>query len=240
LAVLLAGIIVGDARAPYKREIERFASGLGSIAEIVVFTVLGLTINLQDMVRSGELWVGIGLALILILLVRPVLIGALMSGVRVARGERLFVLWAGLKGAVPLILGLFALGAGVGQGPRVYGVIVVVVLVSVAVQGGLVPLAARLLHVPMRLVDLEPWALGMRFQAEPEGPEQHVVMAGSAADGAAIADLDLGEDAWVSMVSRGGHLVLVKGRTRLHAGDEVLVIGRPHEAVSQLFRPKPG
>ena len=111
LAVLLAGVIAGDARAPYKREIERFASGLGSLA-IVAFTVLGLTINLSDLVSSNVFWVGLGLASLLGLVIRPVLVGVLLARSRLARGERLFVLFAGLKGAVPILLGMFVLEAG--------------------------------------------------------------------------------------------------------------------------------
>ena len=64
--------------------------------------------------------------------------------------------------------------------------IFVVVLVSVVVQGGLVPTLARLWHVRMRVVEPEPWALGMRFRDEPEGLHRFVVTRGSAADGSTI------------------------------------------------------
>jgi cell volume regulation protein A len=62
-----------------------------------------------------------------------------------------------------------------------------------------------------------------------------VVAAGSAADGTAIADLDIGEQAWISMVSRHGRLVQVRGRTRLLAGDEVLVLADPGADLSRVF-----
>ena len=237
LAVLLAGVIAGDARAPYKREIERFASGLGSLAEIVAFTVLGLTINLSDLVSSNVFWVGLGLASLLGLVIRPVLVGVLLARSRLARGERLFVLFAGLKGAVPILLGMFVLEAGTSGGQRVYDVVFVVVLASVVIQGGLVPTMARIWRVPMRNIELEPWSLGMRFKAEPRGLQRHFVAKDSPADGTAIGDLDLGEDAWVSMVSRHGQLVEFHGGTALEAGDEVLMIGKGTDQLSDLFAP---
>jgi cell volume regulation protein A len=239
LAVFLAGILIGDARAPYKREIERFAGAIGSLAEIVAFTVLGLSVTLHDLVRADELWVGLALAGILILLIRPILVGLLLLPVRLRWGERIFTLWAGLKGAVPILLAMFILTAGEPDGHRVYGIVFLVVLVSVVVQGGLVPTVARLCRVPMRVVEPEPWALGMRFRDEPTGLQRYVVAPGSAADGVAIADLPLSESAWVSLVSRRGRLVQVRGTTELRAGDEVLVLMDEQTDPADVFRSPP-
>src|SRR3954451_1195526 len=103
LAVFVAGIVVGDVRAPYKAEIERFHSSLASLAEIVAFAVLGFTVSYSNIVEGDRLVVGLGLAVLLTLVVRPVLVGVLLLAVRLTGGERLFVMWAGLKGAVPLL-----------------------------------------------------------------------------------------------------------------------------------------
>jgi cell volume regulation protein A len=235
LAVFLAGILVGDIRAPYKREVEQTAASLAGLAEIVAFTVLGLTISLGEVVQPDELWVGAGLAGLLILLIRPLLVGVLLWPVRLERGERLFVLWAGLRGAVPILLGLFVVGAGVPDAARIYGIVFVVVLISVVVQGGLTPVLAHRFGVPMRVVEPEPWALGMRFQNEPHGLHRHVVAAGSPADGVAVGDLDIGEYAWISMVNRGGHLLQVRGHTTLRTGDEVLALADPDTDLRPLF-----
>jgi cell volume regulation protein A len=235
LAVFLAGIIVGDARVAYKREIEHFASGLSAVAEIVVFTLLGLTVSLKDVLHHGELWTGLALAALLILLVRPLLVGLLLTPITLRRGERAFVLWAGLKGAVPIALGTFVLTGGVSDAERIYGVVFVVVLVSVVVQGATVPSAARLLQVPMRVVEPEPWALGMRFRDEPEGLRHYVVAPGSPADGCSISGLDVGDTAWISMVSRDGKLVQARGPTLLQAGDEVLLLTDPGADLGPVF-----
>ena len=86
-------------------------------------------------------------------MVRPVLVGLLLWPVALDRGERLFVLWSGLKGAVPILLGTYLLSAGVPGADRLYQIVVVVVAFSVIIQGGLVPTVARHAKVPMRVVE---------------------------------------------------------------------------------------
>lgn len=235
LAVFVAGIVIGDVRAPYKAEIERFHSSLASLAEIVAFVMLGFTVSLADLVRGDRLVVGLGLALLLALVVRPLLVGLVLLPVALRGGERVFVLWAGLKGAVPILLGTYLLSAQVRGAERLYAIVVVVVVFSVVVQGGLVPAVARWASVPMRTLEPEPWALGMRFRDEPAGLRRYTVARSAPADGASVAELDLGEDAWISMVSRAGAMVAVRGGTRLAAGDEVLLIADPHAAQPHLL-----
>jgi cell volume regulation protein A len=238
LAVFLAGILVGDVRAPYKREIERFVGASASLGEIVAFTVLGLSIPIDAALGHGRVWTGIGVAAVMILLVRPLLVGALLTSITLRLGERAFVLWAGLKGAVPILLGSYVLREHVSGAARIYSVIFVVVLLSVLVQGGSVPLFARLWHVPMRVVEPEPWALGMRFRDEPEGLRRYLVRAGSPADGCAIADLPVSENVWVSMVSRNGRLLHVSGETTLAPGDEVLALVGDERDPEPVFSPR--
>lgn len=227
LAVFVAGILVGDVRAPYKAEIQRFHSSLASLAEIVAFTMLGLTVSLPDL-AGGSAWpVGLALALVLALVIRPVLVGLLLLPLRLRWGERAFILWSGLKGAVPILLGSYLLTAGVADAARLYQVVVIVVALSVIVQGGLVPMLASHAGVPMRVVEAEPWALGMRFRHEPTGLRRHVVTAGAPADGCTLADLALSDHAWISMINRDGAVVAARGDTTLRAGDEVLLLTDP-------------
>jgi hypothetical protein len=238
LAVFVAGILAGDARAPYKREIERFHAALASLADIVAFIALGLTIGLHTLPNRGAWGIGLVLAVLLTLVVRPLLVGLLLLPVRLAWGERLFVLWAGLKGAVPILLGTFLLTAGEPDATRLYGVIVVVVAFSVVVQGSLVPTVADRLRVPMQPIQPEPWSLGVRLRHEPSGLRCYLIAAGAPADGCTIADLAVGEDVWISVVIRDGHLVPVHGSTRLQAGDEVLALTDPeHQNLTPVFAP---
>lgn len=238
LAVFAAGIVTGDGRAPYKREVERFHGALASLAEIVAFTVLGLTINL-DVITRADVWIpGLILGAALAFVIRPALVGLCLAPSRLGAGERAFVLFAGLKGAVPILLGTFLLAARVPGAERLYGIIAVAVVFSVIVQGSLVPAAARLLRVPMRPVEPEPWALGVRLRDEPSGVHQLTVTAGSPADGRTINELSgLPGEAWVSFIVRDGQLVPIQGGTRLRPGDNVLVQADPtlHDKLTRAF-----
>ena len=234
LAVFVAGIVLGDERAPYKREIERFHSALASIAEIIAFVVLGLTVNLDDLTHS-DVWVpGLVLALVVSFVVRPVFVGVCLVPARLKPNENAFILFAGLKGAVPLLLGELMLAAGVPHAERLYGIVAVVVIFSVLVQGSLTPVAATLLRLPMHTVEPEPWAIGVRLADEPEGVHRFTVHAGAPADGRTIAELDeLPDEAWISFIVRDGALLQVRGTTRLHSGDEILVLS-DEECADQL------
>jgi len=79
LAVFLAGILIGDERAPYKREIEQFAGALASLSEIVAFVVLGLSVQVGPIVTGPSLWKGLLVAALLMVVVRPVLVGAVLA-----------------------------------------------------------------------------------------------------------------------------------------------------------------
>jgi potassium/hydrogen antiporter len=228
LAVFVAGIALGDGRAPFKREIERFHTALASLAEIVAFVVLGLTVNLSVIARTDVWLPGIILGAVLAFVIRPLLVGLTLLPARLEHNERNFVLFAGLKGAVPILLGIFVLEAHVPDGARLYGIIAVVVAFSVVVQGSLVPWAARVLRVPMRSVEPQPWALGVRLRDEPSGVHRLTIKAGSVADGRTIGEIaGLPGDAWVSFVVRDGQLVPIKEDIRLRPGDDVLVLADP-------------
>jgi cell volume regulation protein A len=237
LAVFLAGILLGDEEVPFRTEVGRFTAALASLGEMIAFAVLGLSLPLLPLLRSGDLLVGLAIAALLVLLVRPLLVGVLLVPVRLRLPERAFVLWAGLKGAVPILLGLFILGTDVPDAPRLYRIVFVVVLVSVVVQGGSVPLVTRLLRIPMADAEpLEPYAAGLRARRAPQGLYRYTVAAGSAADGAAVADLGIGERAWLSLARRDGELLPLRRDTRLRPGDEVLAQGDDGAALERLFR----
>jgi potassium/hydrogen antiporter len=241
LAVLVAGILIGDERAPYKLEIERFHAALASLGEIVAFTVLGLSVQLSVLRDTDALVLGLALGALLAFLVRPVFVGLVSLPIRLRPGERAFVLWAGLKGAVPLLLGSYVISAGVADSQAIYHAIVVAVVFSVMVQGGLVPFVAHRFGVPMRIVEPEPWSVGVSFREEPRGLRRYVVDPGSPADGARIEDLPLDESLWISFINRAGGMVQVRRETELLAGDEVLAIVEhdPDEDPALIFRAPP-
>jgi cell volume regulation protein A len=244
LAVFVTGIVLGDERAPFKREIERFHSALASLAEIVAFVVLGLTVHLYDLMQP-EVWVpGLVLGVSLTLFIRPLLVGVCLIPAKLRRNEAVFVLFAGLKGAVPILLGTLLLAANIPGAQRLYSIVIVVVAFSVIVQGSLVPTVVRALHLPMRILQPQPWSFGVRLAEEPVGVLRLRVAAGSRADGHtvqnvadAVACSAEAADVWVNMLVRGRALVSVRGDTRLEAGDEVLLSAEEqwHPNLEDLF-----
>jgi len=237
LAVFVAGILIGDEPAPYKREIQRFHSSLASLAEIVAFVLLGLTMRLSALGSAGAWSAGLAIAALLAFVIRPVLVGLVSLPVRLTLRERVFFLWTGLKGAVPILLGMTIVASGTPGAARAYQIIFVIVGFSVTVQGGLVPTLAHRLGIPLRTVEPEPWSLGVRFSEEPEGLHRYHVASGSAADGSPVSDLPCGEDVWVSLIIRDGNLVTPTDDMTLRAGDDVLVLAEPDEApaLDRLF-----
>jgi cell volume regulation protein A len=237
LAVFVAGILIGDEPAPYKREIRRFHSSLASLAEITAFVMLGLTIRLTTLGDASAWSSGLAIAALLAFVIRPVLVGLVSLPIRMTVRERAFFLWTGLKGAVPVLLGTMIVESGTQGAPKAYEIIFVIVGFSVVIQGGFVPALAHRLRIPLRTVEPEPWSLGVRFSEEPEGLHRYRVVAGSPADGSPIGDLPCGEDVWVSLVIRDGSLVAEGGDTMLRAGDEVLVLADPEDGtlLDRLF-----
>jgi cell volume regulation protein A len=149
LAVYVAGILVGDSTIPAKRTIERFNTSLASLAEIVVFVALGLTIDLTELGANHRWFDGLVLAVVLAALARPLAVAPLLAPAKLSRGERLFVMWSGLKGAVPILLASFAVLGGVADANRIYGIVFVVVAFSVVLQGASIPFVAGRLGIPM-------------------------------------------------------------------------------------------
>ncbi len=238
LAVFIAGILLGDERAPYKLEIERFLSALASLGEIVAFIALGLTVDLDELAQP-DVWVpGLAIGAILAFVIRPVLVGICLIPARLRRNERTFVLFAGLKGAVPILLGTLILTTHVHEAARLYGIVVIVVAFSVLVQGSLVPTVAHHLRLPMRTVAPEPWSFGVRLADEPEGVHRLTITSGAPADGQRVDELDsIPQDAWISAVVRDSQLLHVRGDTELRAGDQLLIIADPnlHDTLATTF-----
>jgi cell volume regulation protein A len=155
LAVFVAGLLVGDLRAPFKAEIEVFQEALAVLAEIVVFVALGLTITISAV--GADRWAeGLLLAAFLALVARPAAVAALLVPAHLRPGEKLFVMWGGLKGAVPILLAAFALGERVPEAQTIYELVFVVVLASVVVQGGTIARAGGWLGIEMERIPVTP------------------------------------------------------------------------------------
>jgi potassium/hydrogen antiporter len=150
LAVFIAGLVLGDLDVPFKRQIRRFHMALASLAEIVVFVALGLTVNASQLVDNGVWLDGLILAAALAFIARPLGLAPLLAPLRVRFGEKVFIAWGGLRGAVPILLAAFAILAEVDDARRIYEIVFVVVTFSVVVQGASIPFVASRLGVRMR------------------------------------------------------------------------------------------
>jgi cell volume regulation protein A len=226
LAVFVAGILLGDAAMPYKGETERFSMGLASLAEITAFIALGLSVS-TDLLQDASLWLdGFVLFVLLTLVLRPLAVGPLLLLARMKAGERVFVMVGGLKGAVPILLAALAVIAQVERPNYLYGLVYVVVLLSVAVQGMSIPFLAT--H------------LGVSFREPPrDRPEVRRFAVGrdSFASGRRVDMLPLAERAWIDGIHRDGAHVNVAGNTILAQGDKVDVFLDPDDepAVRRIF-----
>ena len=143
LAVFVAGLLIGDREAIAERQ--AYAS-IAAMGEVVVFVALGVTIGITDL--SWETWRdGLVLAALIAVVARPLAVAVTLARARLTGRERLFVMWAGLKGAVPILLAAFAILGGVRGAHDLYGIVFVVVAINVLVQGTLVPWVASRLDV---------------------------------------------------------------------------------------------
>ncbi|MHC3474861.1 cation:proton antiporter domain-containing protein [Streptomyces sp. 7R007] len=227
LAVFVTSVVLADKGVPFEREIERFHDALASLGEIAAFAALGLTVTLADFDNLGAWADGTVMAVLTLIVVRPLVMIPMLWPVRLRAGERWFLSLAGLKGAVPILLGSFVLTGHADHGRSIYAIVFVVVAASVIIQGTLIPWLARRSHIPLRTTPLRPWPLGIRFRSPPTGVRRYQVRAQAPADDARIGDLDLPDEVWVALVIRHGALLPLRPDTRLRAGDEVVLITDP-------------
>lgn len=149
LAVFVAGVLFGDRSAPHRAEIVHVHDALASLGEMAAFVALGLTVRLGVLQHLGVWGPGLALGAVLAVVIRPVVVRALLTGMALTTAERRFVQLAGLKGAVPILLGGYLLETPIPDAARLYGIVIVVVIFSVAVQGGLVEPAISVLQLPV-------------------------------------------------------------------------------------------
>ena len=154
LAVFVAGIVIGDAEIPKHGSRCVTSSRRSRTSASWPSSSRSGSRSTSATSCPGSLWwEGLVLAVILGFVVRPLVVTPLLLPSRLSRGERLFVTWAGLKGAVPILLASLAVVAHTEQANQIYGIVFVVVLFSVVVQGTLVPRVAERLGVPMTDVE---------------------------------------------------------------------------------------
>jgi cell volume regulation protein A len=222
LAVYVAGVVLGNARIPHHHAILGFADGLAWLAQIGLFVLLGL-VAAPDRLPSAVLpALTVGVALML--LARPLSVAVSVSGFRVGWREQAFLSWAGLRGAVPIVLATIPLSLGVPGASTLFDVVFVLVVVfTVAQASTIAPVAARLgVTAPGEAAELQVETAPLeRMRAD---LLQMEIPDGSRLAGVYIDELRLPAGAVVTLVLRDGVGFVPDVRTRLRAGDGLLIV----------------
>jgi len=225
LAVFTAGHVMGNKKFIYKQGVLNFSAALSMIANIGVFVMMGLLVFPK---QWSHLWVdGILLFLALTFVARPAAVWLGTIGMRLGVRERHFMCWAGLRGAVPIVLATYPMAAGLAIGQEVFNLVFFAVLLSVSIQGSSLGwLASKLgLSEPSRprarygleLVTLAQSDMDLIVVDLPD-PQGR--------PGPRIRDLVLPPRALVTLVTRGSEVVAPSGITRLLGWDQVTVLAR--------------
>src|SRR5258707_6702072 len=265
LATYLTALALGSANIPARRTIVAFHEGLGWVAQIALFILLGLLLipsRLDDVALKG-----LALSAVLIVVARPVAAFAATALARLDMRERLMLGWAGLRGATPIWLATFPVVAGIGGGEELFAIVFFVVVSSTLVQGAsFEPLARRLglttdePALPRRLLE------SGRIRRMGGDVIAYRLPEGAAAAGHHVRELELPREALVNVIVRDGHAIPPRGSTELREGDELHILVRselreevegltstwskgpvgrpappplPHRAASQIFSVRP-
>ena len=228
LAAYLAGLALGSADIPARRTVTAFHEGLAWVAQLAMFLTLGLLVFPSDL---GDVWLdGTVMALVVVFVARPLatLVSTLGAGFDVR--EKVLLGWAGLRGAVPVVLAIFPFTHGIDSQTSVtfFNIVFFAVLLSTLLQGMTVEPVARWLGVTSpEEADTLRGIVEVGAVRELGGDViEHVIRPGDAAAGARIRELGLPRDALVSLVARGDEALLPRGSTRLEAGDRLIVLVR--------------
>jgi len=229
VAVYLAGLALGSANIPAKQTIANFHQGLGWLAQIAMFLTLGLLVfpsQLGDVAVEGT-----ALALVLVLVARPLAVVGATLFHRFSAAERLILGWAGLRGAVPVVLATFPVIADVSGSLDFFNIVFFAVVVSTVLQGMTFEPVARRLGVTADVPALPPplieAGIVRRLGAE---VLEYSIDPGDAIVGARVRDLGLPREAVVNVIVRGDEAIPPRGSTRLQAGDRLHVLIRQEAA----------
>ncbi len=225
LAVYLAGLAMGSANLPARQTVNAFHDGLAWVAQLTMFLALGLLVfptQLDEIALQGTL-----IAVVLVFVARPLAVIVATAFAPLGVSDRLVLGWAGLRGAVPVVLATFPVIAGVEGSLTFFNIAFFAVLLSTLLQGTTFEPLARWLGatteepaLPRPLVEV-----GTIRQLGADVVEVPIA-AGDAAIGVRVRDLGLPRDALVNVLVRNDEALPPRGSTRLEAGDLLYIVAR--------------
>jgi cell volume regulation protein A len=222
-AVYVAALVLGNAELPHRQATRSFAEGVAWLAQIGLFVMLGLLLS-PSRITVSTVVLAVAAGLILTFVARPLSVVVSVLVRPMGTRDLLFLSWAGLRGAVPVVLTTIPYAAGVDGAERLFDLVFVMVVIYTVLTGPTLPWAARVLGVASpqdaRTLDLEVAPLE-RLDAD---LLQVHVPAQSRLHGVEVGELRLPQGVSVSLVIRDGQSMVPEQRTVLRSGDDVLVV----------------
>ena len=222
IAAYLAAVVLANSGLPHRSATRSFAEGLGWLAQIGLFVLLGLLVDPSEL--AADVVPAIVVGLVLLLVARPLSVVGSLAGFSVPLREQVFLSWAGLRGAVPIVLATFPIVAGVPDSNRLLNVVFLLVVVFTLVQGpSLRPLAHALRLIPRdspREIQVESAPLDV-LEAE---LLTLTVRPTSRLHSVTVLELRLPDPSVITLIIREGHTFVPLPDTRIEAGDELLIV----------------
>jgi potassium/hydrogen antiporter len=222
VAVYLCGLVLGNSALPHRAGTIGFAEGLASLAQIGLFVLLGLLVSPSRLVGALPSALLIGGALLL--LARPLSVLASLVWFRMPLSQQIFISWAGLRGAVPIVLATFPIADRVPDAFRVFDTVFVLVVVFTVVQGWSLPAVARWLGIATPMTPRDIYVESAPLDELGAELMQLRVPDNSRLHGVYLPELRLPEDAAVVLVVREGKPFVPDENTRLMRGDQALLV----------------
>lgn len=223
LAVYIAGMVTGNEKLTYRREITTFMDGMTWLFQIVMFLVLGLLVNPHEMFGVGL--VSLLIALFMIFVSRPISVFACLLPFRnMTTKARLFVSWVGLRGATPILFATYPVVAGVEGSNQLFDIVFFITLISLLVQGMSISKVAKLLKLDLP-EEKTGNAFGVELPDELDSKLNDITLTEEMlAKGNRLVDMNLPKGTLVMIIKRGEEFIVPNGTMELKVGDQLLLI----------------